>query len=70
MRNARAWRIKINAVLASECLDLCVLRQIFRRSVLDVMIDGKDRLRRVGDSRCPDLLELGITAPVLSCVIT
>src|SRR5207247_4195069 len=58
MRNARAWRIKINAVFTSECLDLRVFGQIFRRSVLDVVIDGEDRLRRICDRRRADLLEL------------
>src|SRR5438067_77640 len=58
MRNAGAWRIKINAVFTSERLDLRVFRQIFRRSILDVVIDGEDRLRRIGDRRRPDLLEL------------
>src|SRR6266567_130637 len=58
MRNARAWRIKINAVFTSECLDLRVFGQIFRRSVLDVVIDCEDRLRWICDRCRPDLLEL------------
>src|SRR6266496_3554510 len=58
MRNARTWRIKIDAVLAGERFDLRVLRQILRRSILDVMIDGKDWLRWICDASRPDLLEL------------
>jgi len=58
MRDTGAWRIKINTVFASECLDLRVFGQIFRRRVLDVVIDGEDWLRRICDHGRPDLLEL------------
>ena len=58
VRNAGARRIKIDAVLVRERFDLRVLRQILRRSVLDVVIDREDRLRRIRDRGCADLLEL------------
>src|SRR2546427_3664153 len=70
MRNACARRVKIDVVVAGERFDPCVLRQIFRRSILDVVIDGEHWLRRISNAGCTDLFEFGITAPVLSCVIT
>ena len=57
MRNAGARRVKIDAVLIRERFDLRVLRQIFRRSVLDVVIDREDRLCRICNRGCADLLE-------------
>ena len=51
-------RIKIDAVLVGERFDLRVLGQVFRRSVLDVVIDRKDWLRRIRDGGRADLLEL------------
>ena len=64
-------RVEIDAVLAGERFDLGVLPQILRRDVLNVVIDREDRLtpgRR--SSFAPICLNFGITAPVLSCVIT
>ena len=49
--------IEIDAVLARERLDLRVLRQIFWRSILDVVIDGEDWLCRIGNRRRADLLK-------------
>src|SRR6266404_2399281 len=57
MRNAGARRVKINAVLAGERLNLGVLLQILRRDVLNVVIDRENRLRRIGDFRRADLFE-------------
>src|SRR4029078_6309468 len=57
MRNARSRWVKIDVVLARECLDLRVLRQIFGRSILDVVIDGEDWLRGGGNRRRADLFE-------------
>ena len=51
-------RVKIDAVLGGERLDLGVLLQVLRRDILDVVIDGEDRLRRIRDRRRADLLEL------------
>ena len=51
-------RIKIDAVFFRERFDLGVFLQIFWRNVLDVMIDGEHRLRRIRDRRRADLLEL------------
>ena len=58
MRDAGARRVKINTMFAGESLDLRVLGQIFRRSILDVMIDGEHRLGRIGDHSSADLLKL------------
>src|SRR5439155_8717874 len=58
MRDAGARRIKIDAVLASELFDVGVLLQIFRRDVLNIVIDGEHWLRRVRDRGGADLLEL------------
>jgi hypothetical protein len=58
VRNARACRVKIDAVLARERFDICVLFQILRRNILNVVVDGEHRLRRIGDRRRADLLEL------------
>ena len=58
MRNAGARGVKIDAVLASERFDLRILFQILRRCILNVVIDGEDRLRRIGDCRRTNLLEL------------
>src|SRR5207249_7487678 len=58
VRDTGARRIKIDAVLAREHFDLCVFLQVLRRRVLDIVIDGEDWLRRVGDRSRADLLEL------------
>ena len=58
MGNASSRWVEINAVLARERFDLRVFRQIFRRSILNVVVDGEHRLRRIGDRRRADLLEL------------
>src|SRR5436190_21310611 len=58
MRDAGARWVKINIMFAGESLDLRVLGQIFRRSILDVMIDGEHWLRRICDRSRADLLEL------------
>ncbi len=58
MRNAGAGRVEIDAVLARERLDLGVLPQILRRDILNVVIDGEHRLRRIRDRRRANLLEL------------
>ncbi len=42
----------------SERFDIGVLLQIFRRDVLNIVIDGEHRLRRIGDRGRADLLEL------------
>src|SRR6187399_1585360 len=57
MRNTRSRWVKIDVVLASESFDLCVLRQIFGRSILDVVIDGKHWLCRIGNRCRADLFE-------------
>ena len=57
MRNTSAGWIEIDPVFRGESFDLCVFRQIFRRRILDVVIDGEHRLRRIGDGGCPNLLE-------------
>jgi len=44
VRNTCARRVEIDAVLARERFDLCVFRQIFRRRILDVVIDREYRL--------------------------
>src|SRR6266496_1385583 len=58
MRNASARVIKIDPVLSGECLDLRVLLEIFRRDILNVVIDGENRLGRVSDLRRANLVEL------------
>ena len=57
MRNAGSRWVKIDAVIARERLDLCILRQIFGRSILDVVIDCEDWLRRIGNRCCADLFK-------------
>ena len=57
MRNARARRIKVDPVLARERFDLRILLQIFRRDILNVVIDREHRLPRIGDRGRADLLE-------------
>ena len=57
MGNAGSRWVEIDAVLARERLDLCVLRQIFGRSILDVVIDGEDWLCRIGNRCRTDLLK-------------
>ena len=59
MRNAGAGRIKIDPVFSGERVDLRILPQIFRRHVLNIVIDREYRLRRISDFRRADLLELG-----------
>jgi len=51
--------VKIDAVFASKLLDVCILLQILRRNVLNIVIDGEHRLRWIGDCRRADLFELG-----------
>ena len=58
MGNAGAGRVKVDAVLVGELLDPGVLRQIFRRDILNVVIDGEHRLCGIRDRRRADLLEL------------
>ncbi len=58
MRNAGTRRVKIDPVLVRERFDLGVLLQILRRDILNVVIDGEHRLRRIRDRRGADLLEL------------
>ena len=57
MGNAGSRWVEIDAVLARERLDLRILRQIFGRSILDVVIDGEDWLCRIGNRRRADLFE-------------
>src|SRR5436305_8342938 len=57
MRNAGAGGIKVDAVLGRERFDLRVLLQIFRRGVLNVVIDREHWLCRIGDFRGADLFE-------------
>src|SRR6476660_5246769 len=58
MGNAGSRWVKIDAVLARERLDLRILRQIFGRSILDVVIDREHWLCRISNRRRADLLEL------------
>src|SRR5207248_5505778 len=58
MRNAGAWRVKIDSVFTRERFNLGVLLQILGRDILNVVIDGEYRLRWVRDRRRADLLEL------------
>src|ERR1700682_1416343 len=58
MRNAGAWRVVIDPVFAGERFDPGVLLQILRRDILNVVIDGKDWLRRICNRGGADLLEL------------
>jgi len=58
MRNAGARRVKIDPVLLGERFDLRVLLQILRRDILNVMIDGEDRLRWIRNLCRADLLKL------------
>ena len=58
MRDAGARRVKVDPVLTSEHFNLCVLLQIFRRDILNVVIDGEHRLCGICDRRSADLLEL------------
>ena len=59
MRDAGSCRIEINPVFCGEHLDLCILLQIFRRNVLNVVINREYRLRRIRDFRRANLFELG-----------
>ena len=59
MRNAGSCRIEINPVFSGERFDLCILFKIFRRYVLNVVINREDRLRRISNFRRANLLELG-----------
>ena len=59
MRNASPCRIEINPVFSGKSLDFCILLQIFRRDVLNVVINREYRLRRIRDFRRANLLELG-----------
>src|SRR3984893_15538930 len=58
MRNSGARRVIVDAVLAGERFDLGVLLQILRRNVLNVVVDGEHRLRRIRNRGGADLLEL------------
>src|SRR5437868_15354766 len=58
MRNASARGVKIDAMLAGECFDLRVLLEVLRRDILNVVINGEHRLRRIRYGRGADLLEL------------
>src|SRR5450432_3401142 len=58
MRNAGAGRVIIDPVFACERLNLGVLLEVLRRDILNVVIDGEDRLRRIGNRGGSDLLEL------------
>src|SRR5437868_10193106 len=58
MRNASARGVKIDAMLAGECFDLRVLLEVLRRDILNVVINGEYRLRRIRDGRSADLFEL------------
>src|SRR6266550_1707586 len=57
MGNAGSRWVEIDAVLARERLDLRILRQIFGRSILDVVIDGEHWLCWIGNRCGADLLE-------------
>jgi hypothetical protein len=70
MGNAGSRWVEIDVVLARERLDLRILRQIFGRSILDVVIDGETGCAGSAIDVAPICLNFGITAPVLSCVIT
>ena len=56
--DARAGRIEVDAVFACELLDAGVLPEILGGEVLDVVINGIDRLRRIMDLLGADGLEL------------
>src|SRR4030095_15973340 len=58
MRNAGARGVKIDSVFTRERFNLRVLLQILRRDILNVVIDGEDRLRWICDLRRADLLKL------------
>ena len=45
----RAGRVEVDPVLARKRLDLGVLAEVLGRGVLNVVVDGKDRLARVMD---------------------
>ena len=51
MADAGARGIKVHAVVVRELLDLGVLAEVLRGDVLDVVVDRKDRLMRIGDLR-------------------
>src|SRR6266513_302409 len=57
MGNAGSRWVEIDAVLARERLDLRILRQIFGRSILDVVIDREYWLCRIGNRCGADLFE-------------
>src|SRR5215510_3023649 len=58
MGNSGSRGVEIDVVLVRERLDLRILRQIFGRSILDVVIDREDWLCWIGNRRRADLLEL------------
>ena len=57
MRNAGSRWVKIDPVFARERFDLRILREIFGRSILNVVIDREDWLCRIGNRCRADLLE-------------
>ena len=61
--NPRAGRIKIHPLLAREMIDLCILANILRRKILNIMIDRENRLPRIEYLRRADLLELRNDCP-------
>src|SRR5437868_15067406 len=58
MGDASARRVKIDPMFPGEGIDFGVLLQILRRDILNIMIDGEDRLRWIRDLRRADLPKL------------
>src|SRR5262249_52452100 len=57
MGNAGSRWVEIDAVLVRERLDLCILRQVVGRSILDVVIDREDGLCWIRNRCCADLFK-------------
>ena len=50
-------RVKVDALVARKCLNICILGQVFGRFILDVVIKGEDRLSGKLYLRRPDRFE-------------
>ena len=57
--DSAAGGVEVDAVLAGEHLDACVLSEVLLRLVLDVVVEGEHRLRRAVYALCADGLEPG-----------
>ena len=58
MADTGSRTIEVDTMLIGEGFDLGVLPKIFRRVILNVMINGVDRLPGIMDFRCTNRLEL------------